>query len=121
MNTFLAGTFFESTTGLTPVPSANDDNNNNNNNNDNNCYNNNYDSNDNNNINESSFIPSSELLLFLSDTKPIIFVGFGSMVIDNVETVLSLFLEAAALMGGPILLLLLLLLLHYLVVIAVVN
>lgn len=50
----------------------------------------------NNNLN---YIPSAELQRFLETGKePIIFVGFGSMVIKDLESTISLFLEAAAMM-----------------------
>lgn len=44
------------------------------------------------------YTPSPELASFLSNKEvPIVFIGFGSMVIQDIESLISLFLEAAAL------------------------
>jgi hypothetical protein len=49
--------------------------------------------------NNLTYTPSPELQRFLETGKePIIFVGFGSMVIKDLESTISLFLEAAAMM-----------------------
>ena len=47
---------------------------------------------------ESSFQPPPELMRFLQGDAPV-FVGFGSMVVKDLEGLISLFLEGAALAG----------------------
>jgi hypothetical protein len=50
--------------------------------------------------------PPADLADFLSskdDQQPIIYVGFGSMVVKDLENIISLFLEAAAIMNTKIL------------------
>lgn len=47
--------------------------------------------------------PAPELAAFLSGEEPIVFVGFGSMVVQDLPRILSLFLEAAALANVKIL------------------
>lgn len=49
---------------------------------------------------EQPFTPSPEVDRFLSSSsKPIVYVGFGSMVLRDMEGVIALFLEAAALLN----------------------
>jgi hypothetical protein len=47
--------------------------------------------------------PSADLANFLSGDQPIIYVGFGSMVVKDIEKIISLFLEAAAIINTKIL------------------
>ncbi len=47
--------------------------------------------------------PSAALLTFLDSEVPIVFIGFGSMVITHIEALIRLFLEAAALAGVRVL------------------
>jgi hypothetical protein len=47
--------------------------------------------------------PTSDLANFLSGDQPIIYVGFGSMVVKDIEKIISLFLEAAAVINAKIL------------------
>jgi hypothetical protein len=50
--------------------------------------------------------PPADLATFLSskgDQQPIIYVGFGSMVVKDLENIISLFLEAAAIINTKIL------------------
>lgn len=53
--------------------------------------------------NNEEYEPSEDLAAFLSGDQPIIYVGFGSMVVSNLEKIISLFLEAAALINAKIL------------------
>eukprot|EP01040_Poterioochromonas_malhamensis_P011123 gene11123-12120_t len=55
--------------------------------------------------NNTEYEPSEDLAAFLSDVdkQPIIYVGFGSMVVQNIEKIISIFLEAAATMNVKIL------------------
>jgi hypothetical protein len=50
-----------------------------------------------------NYEPTTELAEFLATEEPIIFVGFGSMVVHDLKSIISLFLEAAALAGVKIL------------------
>lgn len=50
-----------------------------------------------------NYEPAPELAEFLDTEEPIIFVGFGSMVVKDLKSILSLFLEAAALANVKIL------------------
>jgi hypothetical protein len=46
------------------------------------------------------FLSPSEFVLFLESTsKPIVYVGFGSMVLEDLQGVLALFLQAAAMLN----------------------
>jgi len=55
-------------------------------------------------ISPSNFTPSPELVAFLKRmSSPIVYVGFGSMVIDNPESIFRMFLEASALAGVRVL------------------
>lgn len=45
------------------------------------------------------FIPTEELVSFLGAQGPVVFVGFGSMVIKDLEQKIAMFLEAAAVAG----------------------
>jgi hypothetical protein len=47
--------------------------------------------------------PSADLANFLSGDQSIIYVGFGSMVVKDIEKIISLFLEAAAIINTKIL------------------
>jgi hypothetical protein len=47
--------------------------------------------------------PAPELAAFLDTTSPIVFVGFGSMVVQDLQHIVSLFLEGAALANVKIL------------------
>ena len=49
-----------------------------------------------------TYIPSDDLKQFLDTEVPIIFVGFGSMVIKNFDRYIGIFLKAAALVGVKI-------------------
>lgn len=55
--------------------------------------------------NNTEYQPSEDLAAFLSDVdiQPIIYVGFGSMVVQNIEKIISIFLEAAAMINVKIL------------------
>ncbi len=50
-----------------------------------------------------NFEPTSELSEFLNSNEPVIFVGFGSMVVKDLKSIICLFLEAAALANVKIL------------------
>eukprot|EP01034_Spumella_vulgaris_P023338 gene23338-29550_t len=49
------------------------------------------------------YTPSVELASFLKSDVPVVFIGFGSMVIQDIEGLISLFLESAALAGVRVL------------------
>jgi hypothetical protein len=51
----------------------------------------------------SSYQPTEELASFLTGNQPIIYVGFGSMVVKDIEKIISLFLEAAAMINVKVL------------------
>jgi hypothetical protein len=53
--------------------------------------------------NSSSYQPTEELASFLTGNQPIIYVGFGSMVVKDIEKIISLFLEAAAMINVKVL------------------
>ena len=50
-------------------------------------------------ISDDLYVPSEQLNKFISTDVPIVFIGFGSMVIPDMEDLITLFLEAAAIVN----------------------